>query len=173
MKVQMVHLYSDVTIDEFVVHFFSPEFNAEVAKRLDVEGREEIERNEDEQGIHRVLKTVIPKNAVPAPVLRLLGVPRLEFTEEHRYRRGSSVIGFRTVPNVFPGRAAIDGEIVFEILPDGRLQRRIEGEVDVRVFGIGRIVERVIRDNVKRANQTIAEVMEEWLRTHSKNRARK
>lgn len=171
MKLQMVHSYDGVTVEEFVAHFFDPDFNAEVARRLEVESREEIARTEDEHGIHRVMKTVISKAVVPARVLRLLGVPRLMFTEEHRYRRGSSVIGFRTVPNVFPGRAAVEGAIMLESLPDGRLQRRIQGEVEVRVLGIGRIVERIIRDNVKRANLTIAEAMETWLRTHPQHSA--
>lgn len=172
MKVQMVHSYEGVTIEQFVGHFFSPEFNARIARRLEVESREEVERVENEEGIHRVMKTVIPKGVVPNSVLRMLGVPQLIFTETHYHKRGSSVIDFRTVPNVFPGRAAVDGTIMFEIMPDGRLERRIQGEVEVRVFGIGRSVARIIRDNVKRANQTIAEAMEEWLRVHAQNHAR-
>lgn len=163
MRVKMSHVYEGVTMEQFIATFFSQQFNDEVERRLEVESRAEVERAEDADTIYRKMETVVPKGVVPDAVLRMLGVRRLKFTEAHWYKHGTSTIKFVTTPNVFPGRASVEGTIKFKELPDGKLERSIEGDVRVRVFGISRIVERVILENVERANRKIAETMEEWL----------
>lgn len=163
MRVKMVHVYSNVTIEEFVTHFFSAPFNELVAKRLDVERRDELERTDSADAIYRRMETVVPPGVVPAAVLRMMGVRRLIFTEEHWHRRHEPAIRFRTRPNVFTDRAMVEGVIRFTIREDGTLERRIDGDVTARILGIGGTIERVLLNNVERANRTIAATMEEWL----------
>jgi hypothetical protein len=116
----------------------------------------EIEKQEtDAQGrIERVV-WMKPEVKLPDPIQKLMG-HHIEYREHGVWDPTKKTWTFRMAPGTLADKTSIDG--VIRVYPrDGGIDRECVTRVDIRIFGLGRIVEQFIerstRDNLDKAAQ--------------------
>jgi hypothetical protein len=106
---------------------------------------------------------VQPEREIPAPVAKLLGNRRLTYTEELEYEVGRWHGTWRIVPTVLADTIAIGGTLDFEAVPGG-VKRILAGAIDVSLFGLGGLVEKVLVANVEKSYGDAAAFTNQWIR---------
>ncbi len=95
-------------------------------------------------------KTLLePRADAPAVVRKLVG-NRVQYREEGVFNPTSGRWKYTVTPNVLADKVNIYGEIWVEPAAHGSVERVCRGTVDVKVFGVGRTVEKFIVDTTKR-----------------------
>ncbi|MFZ9888748.1 MAG: hypothetical protein ACO3JL_14710 [Myxococcota bacterium] len=126
-----------VTQQELEQLYFDEEFNVAMCKAVKL-ARTVVKLERDDVQLTRVLR-VGPERELPAPMKKALGSDRLEYEERLTYRWGSFEAHWETIPSVLPNKVESRGRILFQGVPGGVL-RVAEGELNVKVFGIGGVV---------------------------------
>ena len=135
-------------------------FNEEFVRALHLEGLgcEELEviawEGDLEQGIKRVFRSM-PKLEAPVAVKKALG-ESVSYTEEGTFDPKSGRYSFEVIPSALPNKIRITGDYWLESLWEGRVERGCELEFEVKVFGIGKVIEQFIArsfvDNQRKAD---------------------
>ncbi|HEY6035888.1 MAG TPA: DUF2505 family protein, partial [Kofleriaceae bacterium] len=90
------------------------------------------------------------------------GTSRASFLEELDYdprvRRGE----WKTIPNMFKERVVNAGTIEFAAAPEGT-RRVLRGEVKVKLFGFGGVVEKMIASEIVKNYDATAAFITGWL----------
>lgn len=160
MNFRAEHLIKGITLADFERLFFDEEFNIALCRALKLD-RVLVKREEKDGVIARAVR-VGPEREIPAPVAKVLGAVKIEYTEYLDYKFGSYRGTWKTVSSLMTDKVDSSGTFSFRAQGDGVL-RLVEGEVKVRVFGLGSIVERFIVADVERSYQNAAQFTEEWI----------
>ena len=88
---------------------------------------------------------------------------KLIYEQENHWHRSDSIMSWKVLPTVLPGRVTAEG--TFEVTPmgDGCVQV-IRGDITVKVRFVGGQVEKAVVDQVEKAYVKIAEAARAWLR---------
>jgi hypothetical protein len=160
-------LHHDIrcTVDRFWALFFDPEFTREMI--LDGLGFAacDIEPVVEQGSLRTRNMRVTPKIDVPAAVAKLLG-PRLGYTERGKLDVRTHAWTYEIVLSVLADRIRMGGTMRVE--PDGadRCKRRSDLWVDVKIFGVGGLVERAAEKNMRDGWNKSADWMNGWLARH-------
>jgi hypothetical protein len=87
---------------------------------------------------------------------------RASFIEELEYDLRGSRGSWRTIPSVFADRVSNCGTLELEPVRGGT-RRIVHGDVAVRMFGVGRVVERKIIAEIEKSYASAARFTSEWL----------
>lgn len=148
MRVQTEHTYYGIDQAGFAKMYYSEPYNNAVAPIVSLAERriDSIERLSDGKVRRKIYMR--PHVKLPAVIQKLIQGAELSYYEISVYDPSS----FEARYHIESGAGdllAIQGTISF--LPvEGGVCRRIEGQVDVSIFGIGTVVERFITAEVKR-----------------------
>ena len=120
-----------------------------------------IERTETETTVRRRFY-LSPKPAqLPAPVVKVLGVGDPSVVEDGTFDKATRRYTARWTPASMPDRLTLAARIHCEPAGAGRLERVAELDVEVRLFGVGWLVEREIVADFRRGFQTLARFVED------------
>jgi uncharacterized protein DUF2505 len=161
MIVLVEHAFTGVTRARFEDLFFDEAFNTALGVKLRL-GRRVLrfERTAD-----RVVRHVRcePDHDPDSPAKQVFGSSRASFVEELEYDLRSHRGRWRTIPNMFTDRVRNAGTLEIDELADG-VRRVVRGEVVVKLFGFGRLVEKMIVAEIEKSYATTAAFTTEWLR---------
>ena len=154
--------FSNITPDEFWAILLNADYDKALQPALGVKFRQELERKEDEKKIYRRIR-MIPGFPVPAPVQKILSNVELEYLEESTFHKDRKVLDWSVQPNVLSDRVVAKGQVV--VVAEGpNVRRTINGEVTVNVFGVGGIVEKLVKDNTERSYENATRFTLDFIR---------
>jgi hypothetical protein len=162
MKVAIEHIFPTIECREYEALYFDEAFNEAVGRALHM-GRKlmRLDRSPD-----RIVRHVCyePNQDPDGPTQQAFGSTKAGFVEELDYdvraRRGT----WRTIPNMWADRVRNAGTIEFVAVGTGT-KRVVHGEVVVRAFGFGRIVEKMIVGEIEKSYAATTQFTREWLAT--------
>jgi hypothetical protein len=127
--------------------FFDEAFNRDMyLKHLQFQNWQVLEQRETETTIARTV-TVTPKvGDLPGAIKSLIG-ENLSYREIGTFDKQARRYKLDVVPNVLPDKVSVRGETWVEPIGATQCNRIFEAEVNVKVFGVGSIIEkRLIAD---------------------------
>jgi hypothetical protein len=129
--------------DEFWSIIHSPEYEARAAQAAGLRAYQELERREEPDAIYRKLRV---EADLPESLTALLGRVGIAaptgYVEEQWRSRGRREVRWRMTPGVLADRAHVEGVVRVEPRGARRCLRVLDGEVTVKLFGVGRLLER-------------------------------
>lgn len=164
MRFVVDHVFHGTDVDRFAEVYFSEEFNEAVAPITGMKERRLVEERRDPDGkLHRRVR-LAPDVSLPGPLQKLVGKEAITYDEVAVYDPAAREARYR-IEHKAGDRLEVKGVVRF--LPvEGGVRRVIEGDVDVRVFGVGGLVERFIESEVKKGYEKIAAFLQRWLDEH-------
>lgn len=144
------------------VVFFAEDFNRRLfLDHLKFDGWELTRYDETDEAIERAIAVKPVTGPLPGPIKKLVG-DNLGYTETGRYDKRTGRYRFTITPNTLPEKIDIEGEIHLEVPEAGQVERILDLNVDCRVFGIGKLVEkRIIEDTKKSYDDSYARMKDE------------
>ena len=118
----------------------------------------------EKDGVRSRSMRVIPKLDIPAAVAKLLG-PKLGYTENGRLDTKTMKWSYEIVLTVLSDRIKLGGRV--HLVPDGERCRRIsELWCEVKILGLGGLVERAAEKNMRDGWNRSAVWLNDWLDKH-------
>lgn len=163
MRLHAVHRIP-LGAERFWAILHSAPYEAAVAEALGLRTYRELERREDEREIYRRIEMVAE---LPEPLRGILArVPGaaagaaglVRSTEEQWRSRSERRVRWKTTPAYLSGRVRLEGEVRVSPVDADHCDRILEGVVEVRVFGLGGLVERALAGAIESTYARSAEV---------------
>ncbi|MCP4498731.1 MAG: DUF2505 family protein [Deltaproteobacteria bacterium] len=157
-EVVVESLFHNVSVEGFAEVYFSEEVNEEAAKCLGLKERKLVEKVENEDGtIGRRVKMSLSLQ-LPKAIQKILSGAPIEYFEVSTYDPKDQRIEYR-VESAADDVVKVSGTITFIKTGTG-VVRRIDGTVEVKIFGVGGLIERFIDKEVGKAYAKVAVVMQ-------------
>lgn len=163
MKFVAEHAFEAVSLPAFERLFFDEAFNEAMCKQVAIE-RELRSREVLGQRLVREVM-VYPERQVPGPIAKLIGNTKIGYSEALEYTFGDYRGTFRCTPTAMADRVTTEGIITLEARGNS-VVRRVTGEVKVRVFGVGGVIERFIVADVEKSYEDAAKFTVRYLQEH-------
>ncbi len=163
MRFRVEHVFRGIELAQYEKLYFHEPFNVELCEATRLE-RTLVKFQKKGKKLERVVK-VAPDREIPAPVAKVLGTSKLEYSEHVTYDFGSYVVHWRTEPAVLRDRILSSGTFTFQARPGG-VARIVDGTIEVKIFGLGGLVERFIVADVEKSYARAAEFTQKWIDRH-------
>lgn len=160
MRFNVEHVFRGITRDEYESLYFNEDFNIALCKAVNL-ARTLVAMERDEQQIDRRVM-VGPDREVPKAIQKVLKADRIEYEERIRYKFGSFSGTWETTPNIMASKVISKGGFQFKDNPNG-VSRVVTGDIDVKVFGVGGVIEKFILEDVKKSYDDAAKFTQEWV----------
>jgi len=141
--------------------YFSPAFDDAVAQAANLVERKQRERTVNPDGTERMRIRIVPRVALPAPILKLLKGQTIHYDEitvfDPKARRAT--LSIRSIA----GRSVqVNGEVDFIEEPAG-VRLRFSGDALVKIFGLGSMIERYLVSEVKTRYSQVEPVLQRFV----------
>lgn len=127
-----------------VIH--SPRYEALVAETIGLHEYSELERRDERDAIYRRIRSRPELPEALAALFRRIA-PRgaaPSYVEEQWRAKEARVVRWRMEPSVLADRIRVEGVLRVEPIDDARCRRVLEGVVEVKLLGLGALVERAV-----------------------------
>ena len=129
--------------DDFWGVIHAPHYETKCAEAIGLEAYEELDRREEPDVIYRKIRV---ETELPEPlaslVRRVAGNVAPGYVEEQWRSRSKREVRWRITPKVMADRTRIEGVVRVEPKGAKRCLRILDGVVEVKVFGVGGLIER-------------------------------
>lgn len=161
MKFRIVH---DVNVpaEKYWQYLMDPELEAAVAKALNL-AEWRVHDAGDKGGRFERKVHVVPDVVLPGPLKKLVG-DSIGYTQTDMVPKTGTRYDWTAIPDALSDKAAITGVFAIEAAGDARSRRIIEGEVKVKIFAIGGMVEKFVIDELEKNYLKAAREQERWIR---------
>jgi hypothetical protein len=154
------HTFPTISQAAYEALYFDEEFNVALGDALGL-GRELVKLERTNTTVVRHLLCE-PKREKGSAADQAFGSSRASFREELEYSFADHKGTWRTIPNIMKERVRNAGTL--EILDDGGGARRVvRGDVSVKLFGFGGLVERLVVAEIDKSYRNAASFTEQWL----------
>jgi hypothetical protein len=160
MKFRVESAFTGITLPEYEALFFDESFNNAMCASVKL-ARQLIKRDITNGQLKRATKIGADRE-VPAPVAKLIGTAKLEYTEHLDYKFGGYLASWRTEPSIMVDKIRAQGRIGFE-QRGNRVIRWVDGDIEVKMFGVGGVIEKFIVSDVEKSYQRAAEFTQRWI----------
>ncbi|MBW2453450.1 MAG: DUF2505 domain-containing protein [Deltaproteobacteria bacterium] len=145
--------------------FFDKHFNETMfLKALGFPEYEIVEQTETDGAVRRIVRAR-PKMNLPKPLMKLLG-DRFGYTEEGSFDPKTEVWSFKMTPSTLAGKLRNEGTTRVEAIDDTRCRRVAELICEVKVFGLGGLLESTSETEMTRGWNYSAKFMNGWIEKH-------
>ena len=162
MKVTISHEFNTDAETFWTKLFFDPEYNRSLyigaLKFLEYEVLENTDRGS--QIFRRVRAT--PKQDAPAVVQKLVG-GRFSYVEEGTFDKASNRYKLRVMPGALGDKLRSEGELRIESLGAKKVKRVAELSIEVKIFGVGGVVEGFISKSLQDSYAQAAVFTNQWI----------
>lgn len=143
--------------------FFNEEFNRTLyLERLGFDAYEVLEQGEEAGGVRtRKVRTTLKIDA-PGPVRKMVG-DSVSYVETGKFDPASGRYRFRIEPSKLADKLQISGEMWCEPRGDKRVERILRTDMEVKVFGVGKLVESTIERTTRDSYDKAATFTNEWI----------
>lgn len=166
MKFLAEHTFRGITASDYEKLYFDEAFNAALCKAVNLD-REVVKREENGKHLSRVVKVSPRDREIPGPLVKILGSSRIEYTEHVEYDFGSLKGSWKTVSSLLTDKVESAGIFRFDAAADA-VKRVVEGDIKVKVFGIGGVIERFIVADIEKSYEQAADFTRRWIASGGK-----
>ena len=153
-------------LDTFWKLFLDKTFNEALFKQgLGFPRYETLELTDRENEVFRRVG-VTPKIDAPAPVVKVLGAS-FSYTEEGTLDKSAKIFRWKSIPSTSADKVQTQGTVRAEAAGEGKVRRISDFNCEVKVFGIGGMIESALEKNLRHGWDKSAVFMNDWLKTHS------
>ncbi|MBX7083970.1 MAG: DUF2505 domain-containing protein [Nannocystaceae bacterium] len=153
----------DVTPAQFWALYLDPAFTRTLLLEGLGFGTAEIEPVVDRDGKRSRSMRVQPKLELPAAVAKVLG-PKLGYTETGRLDVARSEWSYEIAMSVLTERIRLGGRMKVEPLGERRCHRTSVLWVEVRILGVGGLIEKAAEKNMRDGWEKAAVWVADWIR---------
>ena len=161
MKFAIEHPFTGVDLPAYEALYFDEPFNEALCAKLGLQ-RTVNKLTRTGARLQRVCR-IVPQREIPAPEAKLMGDGHLVYTETLDYSWGSMGGTWKTVTDLLPDKVLCAGNFAFVGQAGGGVMRRIDGEVKVKIFAVGGMIERFIVADVERSYAAAATFTQAWI----------
>ncbi len=162
MELVIDHTVQGTTLERYLETYYSEEFNRAAMKLANLRDRQLVSREVLEDGRIRRRSRLVPDVTLPRPVQAVLGEDELAYFEMVEYDPPSRTARL-WIETDADDRVQVSGTVRFIVTGD-TVRRRFEGQVRVQVFGLGRVIERIIVSEAEKRYARVDAFLEQWLR---------
>lgn len=162
MKFKADHLIEGIAVERYAQMYFEDAFNDAMCVAVNLV-RKPIKMERTGNKVVRHVHVEPQGREIPGPVAKLLGQSRFGYVEELEFDFGTNEGVWRTIPTILPDKVTTGGTLRFVSESNGT-RRIVHGDIEVRVFGIGGIVERFICSDAEKSYADAAEFTRRWVR---------
>jgi len=150
-------------VDTFLAKiFFDHEFNRQLYL-VQLGFPEWLILNETDNGSEIVRQVkVSPKQDAPGPVQKLLG-DRFSYIEDGKFDKATKQYRFKITPSSMAERINTSGVMRIETIQPKRIRRVIELDIEVKIFGVGGMIESYTAKATKESYDKTATFTQKWL----------
>lgn len=160
MKFQVEHRFDGISLADYEKLYFDEAFNTSLCQTVGL-ARTLVSLDDDGKRVRRVVRVAADREVPPAAA-KVIGAAKLEYTETVDYVWGSGRGTWTTQPQVMADKVKSSGDFRFATAGSG-VARIVAGDIDVKIFGIGGIVEKFIVADVEKSYDKAAEFTRNWL----------
>lgn len=123
------------------------------------------ELSAEDRGDHivRVVEVEPSLGELPAALQKVVG-EGLRYREEGRFDKKSRHYGIHIVPSRLADKMNVDGELFTQSLGENQFKRIFTATVNVKIFGLGSMIEKRLVSDLKRSYDLGAQFTTEFLR---------
>ncbi len=162
MKFKCEHVCQNTDLVTYEQTFFDTGFNDALCDHVKLK-RELLEEHRDEQSYKRIAK-IYPDRELPGPLKKLVPADQFSYTEHVTYTWGSRTAQWHIeLPAMIADKVSkAEGTYIFTETGDG-VSRVVEGEIVVKIFGIGKIVEKFLAEQIESSYDKAADFTQTWI----------
>lgn len=144
--------------------YFDDEYKEALDREMDL--AEHVILEDTPRGDRRLIRArITPRREVPRAVQKVIKSATLGYEEERLYDAQRSQIDWKALHAALGSRFHCQG--LFRVDPEGDGCRRVlEGEIRVKILGVGKLIERGIASDVERTYDVAARFIARWLEEH-------
>ncbi len=161
MKFKSEYTFRGIDLNDYEKLYFNEDFNIELCATLKL-ARELVDLKADDNQIVRVVK-VGPDRTLPGPVAKIVGSDRIDYEEHIRYTFGSYKADWHTVSSVMTDKIDSRGTVEFKKAGSDGVTRIVSGEIKVKIFGVGKVVEKVIVAETEKSYADAGGFTQAWI----------
>ena len=160
MKFKAEHVFKGISIADYEKLYFDEDFSIALCKEVKLARSLKSLETKDVHLSRAV--TVGPEREIPGPVAKIVGANRIEYTEYVEYDMGSYKGEWKTISSVLTDKIDTKGTFEFQEVSGG-VKRIIHGDIKVKIFGIGGVVEKFIVSDVEKSYNDAAVFTQKWI----------
>ena len=160
MQFRIEHVFRNITLEQYGKLYFDEDFNIAMCEDVKL-ARRVVERDVTPERVHRVL-VVGPDREIPAPAAKVLGSNRIEYTEHLDFDFGTYTGQWKTVSSLMTEKVDARGSLRFSDAGGG-VRRVVEGDIKVKIFGVGTMVEKFVVADIEKSYERAAAFTQKWI----------
>jgi hypothetical protein len=143
--------------------FFDQEFNKRLhLEKLGFKSFEVLEERDEPDGSRIRKVRTEPKAEAPAAVKKLVG-DSISYVENGRFDPKSKRYKFSVEPSKLADKIKTQGELWVEPKGDKQCERIVKLDIEVKIFGVGKMVENFIENQTRSSYDIAARFTNEWV----------
>lgn len=159
MKFKIVHELA-VPAEKLWQYLFDAEMEKAASSKVTSEYKV-IEEKEVNGITERTVRT-IPNVVLPGPIKKLFG-DQIGYRQFDRIPKEGTRYSFTVVPDMFADKITVAGDFIVEPLGPDRCRRTIAGDVIVKIFGVGGLIEKFVVAELDKNYATVAREQEKFV----------
>ncbi len=161
MKLRIELMTNNVTLEQWRAAYHSPAFNCIVAEQTKLRERTVVEQNILPDGKEQLKIRVVPDISLPGPVLKLVGEDEIAYTEVTTFdpRTKSTRLDIESKADK---SVRVGGDVSYQVEGSG-IRMRFDGKVEVKVFALGGLIERLIASEVRKRYGQIEPLLQRFV----------
>lgn len=161
MNFTIEHTFKNISVADYELRVFMDErFNEAIKGVAGLRSRELQERKEEGGKVYRRIR-MQPEREFPAVMKKLLNGDLIT-TEESWFDAARHVVEWTSKLSVLADKVKLSGRVEFTEVPGG-VRRKLTGSIDVSIFGVGKVVEKAVVDDLTSTYEKIAAFTQRWI----------
>jgi len=160
MKFRVEHTFRGINLEQYESLYFDEDFNNALCTEVKL-ARSLQKRDLNGKHLSRVV-TVGPDREIPPAAAKILGASKIEYTEHLEYDMGSYKGTWKTVSSLMTDKVDTKGTFAFRE-GGGGVVRVVEGDIKVKIFGVGGGVEKFIVADIEKSYEKAAAFTQRWI----------
>lgn len=161
MKFRVEHTFRGISLDDYEKLYFDEAFNIELCQTVKL-ARELLDLQNEGGTLRRVVK-IGPERVLPMPAAKILGTDRIDYEEHLDYVFGSYRASWKTISSVMSDKIESSGTVVFSKAGADGVTRVVQGDIKVRLFAVGKVVEKIIVAETEKSYTDAAQFTQAWI----------
>ncbi len=164
MDIELVQIF-DCDVETFERIMDDPEVIEEQVRRIpSLKERKVVSFEEDERYRRRRVSFILNYDQVPKAARRVIKPEHLVFQEVSAYDKEKKAFEFEGVPPLLKDKLEVSGSYSLHAIEGGKTRREVKAHARLKVFAVGRLVERFLRKHLEMNYAMEVEVINEHIR---------
>jgi hypothetical protein len=166
MRLHCEHILQ-IGIDDLWAHFTTPEYERLMAKALSLRQYKELEaRPGDREDYRKVLVSPEVPETFSSLLKKVSKDASADYVEEQWKSKSERRLRWKSTPAFLPDRVKIEGDLRFEGIGQAQTKRVLEGVVEVKLIGLGGLLEKAIVKSTLESYDKSAQFAGNFAREH-------